>query len=115
MPLSGLPRWAVTLGADHAQPIGKDAVVLFHADMVSRTRIFGDPTDSAYTVIPAYTLVNASVGLRLTSGLEVALFSRNLFNRSYIQNVTIQSGNSGLILATPSDPRTFGITLRARQ
>ena len=30
-------------------------------------------------------------------------------------NVTIQAGNSGLILATPSDPRTTGLAFRARQ
>jgi iron complex outermembrane receptor protein len=32
----------------------------------------------------------------------------------YIQNLTIQAGNSGLILGSPSDPRTYGATLRAR-
>ena len=113
--LSGLPKWALTVGADYDQPVGNGANLLFHADMVSRTKMFGDPTDSAYTAIDGYTLVNASLGLQLSSGLEVAVFARNLFNRDYIQNVTIQSGNSGLILGTPSDPRTFGITLRARQ
>ncbi|WP_304562556.1 TonB-dependent receptor [Sphingomonas immobilis] len=115
MGLSGLPKWAITVGTDYAQPVGNGAALLFHADMVARTSMYGDPTDSAYTVIPAYTLVNASLGLRLRDGLEVAVFARNLFDRDYIQNVTIQSGNSGLILGTPSDPRTFGITLRARQ
>jgi len=29
--------------------------------------------------------------------------------------VTIQAGNSGLILATPSDPRTIGLTFRIKQ
>jgi iron complex outermembrane receptor protein len=43
------------------------------------------------------------------------VFSRNLLNKDYIQNVTIQAGNSGLILATPSDPRTIGLTFRIRQ
>jgi iron complex outermembrane receptor protein len=31
-----------------------------------------------------------------------------------MQNMTIQAGNSGLILGTPSDPRVIGVTLRAR-
>jgi iron complex outermembrane receptor protein len=113
--LSGLPKWAVTIGADMDEPIGNGVNLLAHADMVTRTKMFGDPTDSAYTVIDGNTLVNASLGLRLSSGIEVAVFARNLFDRNYIQNVTIQSGNSGLILGTPSDPRTFGITFRARQ
>jgi iron complex outermembrane receptor protein len=66
-------------------------------------------------VIGGYTVVNGSIGIRSGHGWEVAVFARNLFDRDYIQNVTIQAGNSGLILATPSDPRTIGLTFRARQ
>jgi len=44
----------------------------------------------------------------------VAIFARNLFDRDYLQNVTVQAGNSGLIVGTPSDPRMFGVALRAR-
>jgi hypothetical protein len=60
-------------------------------------------------------LTNASIGYRSDHGWEVSVFARNLFNENYIQNLTIQAGNSGLILGTPSDPRTVGITLRAWQ
>ena len=31
----------------------------------------------------------------------------------YMQNLTVQAGNSGLIVGTPNDPRTVGIALRA--
>ncbi len=74
--------------------------------------MFGDATDSAYTVIPGYTLVNASIGFRAAKGWEIAVFARNLLGRDYLQNVTVQAGNSGLIVGTPSDPRMLGVTLR---
>jgi iron complex outermembrane recepter protein len=116
--LSGLPKWSVTLGADYSHPVslfgGEDALML-HVDSNSRTKVFGDPTASAYTIIKGYTVVNGSVGVRFGEGLEMAVFARNLFDKNYIQNLTIQAGNSGLIIGTPSDPRTIGITLRARQ
>jgi iron complex outermembrane receptor protein len=114
--LPGLPKWSVSLGGDYAypvEPLGGSFVV--HADSSSKTRQFGDPTGSRYTVIDGYTLVNASIGFRSTQGWEIAVFARNLFDKDYIQNVTIQAGNSGLILATPSDPRTIGVTFRAHQ
>lgn len=115
--LPGLPKWSITLGGDYAHQI--DALgggsLLLHADANMRTKQYGDPTGSAYTIIDGYTVVNSSVGFRLRSGLEIAVFAKNLFNRKYIQNVTIQAGNSGLILGTPSDPRVIGVTLRARQ
>jgi iron complex outermembrane receptor protein len=42
------------------------------------------------------------------------LFLRNLFYRNYMQNLTVQAGNSGLIVGTPSDPRTCGFTPPAK-
>ncbi|CAM8656817.1 iron complex outermembrane recepter protein [Sphingobium xenophagum] len=29
-----------------------------------------------------------------------------------MQNLTVQAGNSGLIVGTPSEPRLIGVTLR---
>lgn len=110
--LPGLPKWSFTLGTDLAQPVGGQGSVVVHADAVSRSSQFGDPTDSAYTVIGGYTVVNGSIGYRSNRGWELAVFARNLFDADYLQNVTIQAGNSGLILATPSDPRTVGVTFR---
>jgi len=115
--LPGLPKWSVTLGGDYAHPLDAlgGASLLLHADANLRTKQYGDPTGSAYTIIPGYTVVNGSIGVRLKSGLELAVFARNLLNKDYIQNLTIQAGNSGLILGTPSDPRVIGFTIRARQ
>jgi iron complex outermembrane receptor protein len=113
--LSSLPRWSYTLGADYDRPIADIGSGFVHVDSNTRTRQFGDPSGSAFTVIDGYTVVNGSIGFRSKRGWELAVFSRNLLNKDYIQNVTIQAGNSGLILATPSDPRTIGLTFRIHQ
>ncbi len=116
--LSGLPKWVWTYGGDYTLPLTafrRDGEAYLHADATTRSASYGDPTDSIYTVIRGYTVVNATLGYRASRHLEIALFVRNLLDQNYIQNVTIQAGNSGLIVGTPSDPRTFGITLRARQ
>ncbi|EGD60396.1 TonB-dependent receptor [Novosphingobium nitrogenifigens DSM 19370] len=109
--LPGLPHWTGTIGGEGWQPLGKGEVFL-RADVSARTSIYGDATDSAYTKINGYTLVNATIGFRGSQGWEAALFVRNVFNVNYLQNVTVQAGNSGLIVGTPSDPRMFGFTLR---
>jgi len=114
--LPGLPKWSSTVGGDYLRPVeGLDGNLFAHADANYRSKQFGDPTGSRFTTIGSYTVVNGSVGYRSDKGWEIAVFARNLFDRDYIQNVTIQAGNSGLILATPSDPRTIGVTFRARQ
>ena len=116
--LAGLPRWSETLSADYAVPVGVGAV-FFHADSNWRSGYFGDPTLSRFTWIEGYNLTNASFGYRRADsqgkGWEIAIFARNLLDADYIQNLTIQAGNSGLILGTPSDPRTVGVTFRLRR
>lgn len=114
--LPGLPKWSSTIGGDYLQPVARlRGSVFAHADANYRGKQYGDPTGSRFTTIGSYTVVNGSVGYRSDRGWELAIFARNLFDRDYIQNVTVQAGNSGLILATPSDPRTIGLTFRAHQ
>ncbi len=116
--LAGLPRWSETLSADYAVPAGRGAFFL-HADSNWRSGYFGDPTLSRFTWIEGSNLTNASLGYRRQdasgTGWEIAIFARNLLDADYIQNLTIQAGNSGLILGTPSDPRTVGVTFRLRR
>jgi iron complex outermembrane receptor protein len=57
--------------------------------------------------------LNASLGLR-DDRWDFSFWMRNLTNEHYLQNVTVQAGNSGLVAGTPGDPRTAGVTLRAR-
>ena len=113
--LSGLPRLAATVGGDYALPVGGSGSIVLHSDTAFRSGYYGDPSLSRFTYIKGYSITNATIGYRSDHGWEVAVFARNLFDKNYIQNVTIQAGNSGLILGTPSDPRVIGVTLRARQ
>ncbi|CAN5120358.1 TonB-dependent receptor [soil metagenome] len=114
--LSGLSRVVATIGGDYALPVTSTGSFTLHADSNFRSGYYGDPSDSRYTWIKGYNVTNASVGYRSENGgWEVAVFARNLFNSNYIQNLTIQAGNSGLILGTPSDPRSIGVTFRAWQ
>lgn len=111
--LPGLPKWSGSIGGEYRIPVAAGEAFL-RADAFARSRVYGDATDSAYTVIPGYTLINASIGFRTAGGWEVAVFARNLLGRDYMQNVTVQAGNSGLIVGTPSDPMILGMTLRKR-
>jgi iron complex outermembrane receptor protein len=112
--LSGLPRWSTVLGVDYARPVGAAGDVFLHADSSWRSGYFGDPTLSKFTLIDGYNVTNASLGFRSARGWTVTVFARNLFNSNYIQNLTTQAGNSGLILGTPSDPRIIGATVGFR-
>lgn len=109
--LAGLSKWVGTIGFDYTRPVGPGAAVL-HVDSISRTGYNSDTSASQFTEISGYTVVNASVGYRFRTGWEFAVFARNLFDRDYLTALTIQAGNSGLILGQPGDPRVVGLTVR---
>lgn len=111
--LASLPRFAISAGLDYVRPLADGALTL-HVDTASRSGYNGDPSLSRFTYIRGYNLTNANIGYRFASGLELIVWARNLLNADYIQNLTIQAGNSGLILGSPSDPRTIGGTVRFR-
>jgi iron complex outermembrane receptor protein len=115
--LSALPRWVESLGgeyAHHANAGRLEGEAYLQAELQTRAKMFGEPSDSRFAVIDGYSVVNASLGFRQRGPWEVALFVRNLLDRNYMQNLTVQAGNSGLIVGTPSDPRTYGVTVRAK-
>jgi iron complex outermembrane receptor protein len=115
--LPGTPRWAMSVGGEYRRPATIGALAgeaYLHLEATVRTRIYGDPTGSKSTVIGGYSLINASIGFRAGRRWEAALWAKNLLDADYLQNLTIQSGNSGLVVGTPGDPRTFGVTIRAR-
>lgn len=103
-----------SLGFDYAYPLGGGNRLLLHADTAIRSGYNGDPSLSRFTDIDGYSVTNARIGVSFDSRLELHLFARNLFAADYIQNVTIQAGNSGLILAQPSEPRVIGGTVGFR-
>lgn len=114
-PLAGLPRWSVSFGFDIDRSLaglGVGGKAYLHADSNWRSGFYGDPSLSRFTYVNAYNLTNATLGYRAPGGWEVAVFARNLFDAAYLQNVTVQAGNSGLILGLPSDPRIIGLTFR---
>jgi iron complex outermembrane recepter protein len=115
--LSALPRWVESLGGEyvHHANVGRlEGEAYLQAELQTRAKMFGEPSDSRFAVIDGYSMVNASLGFRQRGPWEVALFVRNLFDKDYMQNLTVQAGNSGLIVGTPSDPRTYGLTVRAK-
>ncbi len=111
--LAGLSKWVGTIGFDYTLPAGPGAVLL-HVDSNARTGYNSDTSASQYTEISGYTVTNASLGYRFRTGWEADVFARNLFDTNYITALTIQTGNSGLILGQPSDPRIVGMTVRYR-
>lgn len=45
-------------------------------------------------------------------GREIYGWVRNAFDIDYFEQLAVASGNTGLIVGQPGDPRTYGLTAR---
>jgi iron complex outermembrane receptor protein len=113
LPLAGLSKWVGTLGFDYTVAVGTGEFVV-SGDWNVRSGYNADTSNSQYTRINGYAVADASVGYRFQSRWEVSLFAHNLFDKNYVTALTVQSGNSGLILGQAGDPRVVGAKLRVR-
>ena len=90
---------------------GRDGQIYLGIDGNFRTGFSSNPTPSQYTNIDGYALTNYRVGFRTDRGLNIFGYVRNLFDVDYFEQLAVPSGNTGLIVGQPGDPRTFGLTL----
>ncbi len=111
LPLAGLSKWVGSLGADYVMPMDQSALI-FSGDWNVRSSYNSDTTNSRYTRIGGYGVLNTSVGYQFNKSWEAKLFVRNVLDKNYVTALTVQTGNSGLILGQAGDPRMFGVMVR---
>jgi iron complex outermembrane receptor protein len=113
--LPGISNTSLTYGLDYAWPAslaaaGGEAYV--GVDGSYRSKFSSNPSRSAYTDIEGYALTNVHVGYRSDDGWDLKAWVRNAFDEEYFEFLATQSGNTGLVVGLPGDPRTYGVTLR---
>jgi iron complex outermembrane receptor protein len=112
--LPGVSKWAISWGGEANVPVaalGSDGEAYVGIDGSSRSAFSSNPTPSAYTWVEGYTLVNLRAGVR-GNGWDAFAWVRNAFDANYFEQLAVPSGNTGLIVGQPGDPRTFGVTLK---
>jgi iron complex outermembrane receptor protein len=113
--LPGISKWAGSFGGEFstaAKYINNDTKFFFAIDEFFRSSFSSSPSPSAYLNIDGYAITNARTGFRTTHGVSAFIWSRNLFNKNYFEQLLPAGGNAGQYAAVLGDQRTFGITLR---
>lgn len=113
--LPGISKWAGSLGGEFttsANFLRNEGKFFVGIDTYYRSDFSSSPSPSAYLNIDGYALVNARAGFRVTSGTSIFLWSRNLLNQDYHEQLLPAGGNAGHYASVLGDPRTFGVTLR---
>ncbi len=115
--LPGVSPWALSAGGERrarAGLLGLNGEVALGADLSYRSSYYSDASASRYLEIEGYALLNLRLSFRADNGWEAVVWAKNALDQDYMSFLSVQSGNSGLIIGQPGDPRTVGLTLRNR-
>ena len=113
--LPGISAWSGSVGAESAvssKLLGQSGDFFVGLDVFYRTSFSSSPSVSQFLNVAGYALLNARVGFQASKGFSIFIWSRNLLNKNYFEQLLPGAGNSGQYAGVLGDPRTFGATLR---
>ncbi len=112
--LPGISKWNISGGSEFSTP-GSLATKLgryfIAADASYRSEYSSNPTPSNILNVKGYALFNARLGFK-SDKFSAFVWSRNIGNKNYYEQLQAAAGNSGLYAGVLGDPRTYGATLR---
>ncbi len=112
--LPGVSKWAFSYGAEYNVPVriaGANSEFYIGYDGSYRSNFSSNPSRSLYTDVAGYAISNFRIGVKARNNWNVFGWVRNAFNQNYFELLALQSGNTGLVVGQPGDPRTFGATI----
>jgi iron complex outermembrane receptor protein len=118
-PLPVVSKWVFSGGLQYNHslaPVGiSGADGYFNFNTSYRSDSYSSASDSIYSIVPAHEVTNAQIGIRTNDEhWDLSVWSRNIFNTDYYISRGVGGFNTGIITGLLGDPRTFGVTLKAR-
>jgi iron complex outermembrane receptor protein len=113
--LPGISKTAVSLGGEYARPaslFGTAGEYFVGVDTYHRSDFSSSPSPSQFLNVEGYTLVNARLGFRADERWSGFVWSRNVTDKDYFEQLLPGAGNAGHYAAVLGDPRTYGATVR---
>lgn len=112
--LPGISKWNISGGAEFSTPgslATKSGRYFIAGDASYRSQYSSNPTPSSVLNVAGYSLLNARLGFK-SDKFSAFVWSRNIANTHYYEQLQAAAGNSGLYAGVLGDPRTYGITFR---
>ncbi len=114
--LHNAPLWTVTTSAGWDDTILSGRLRAFvHADARYQSAVMTERTLRAHSDQGAYTTADLRLGLGAPDeAWTLEAWSRNVTNARYFVSSIPATFQGGTLVGTPGEPRTYGLTLRAR-
>lgn len=112
--LPGISKWNVSGGAEFSTPgnlATKSGRYFIAGDASYRSTYSSNPTPSSVLNVQGYSLLNGRLGFK-SDKFSIFVWSRNIANKNYYEQLQAAAGNSGLYAGVLGDPRTYGATFR---
>jgi iron complex outermembrane receptor protein len=113
--LPGISENVLSLGGEYARNatlLGNSGQFFLGLDSYYRSEFSSSPSPSRYLNVGGYTIFNARAGFRGDTGWSAFLWSRNVGDKEYFEQLLPGAGNAGHYAAVLGDPRTWGATVR---
>jgi iron complex outermembrane recepter protein len=113
--MPGISKFAGSLGGELTFPksiLGSQGYFFLGMESFFRSGFSSSPSPSAYLNVNGYALANGRFGYKSGSGFSGFIWSRNMTNTQYFEQLLPGAGNVGHYAAVLGDPMTIGLTIR---
>jgi iron complex outermembrane recepter protein len=107
---AGIPEVSLSTGFTYRRTIFQDVKLLLRSDYqwTSPTQI----AEGAPQFRRSVTSLNSSISFEFKNGLEISFWGRNLVDQQFISTIFPSVAQAGSLSGYPSQPRTYGGTVR---
>ncbi|MDR6832356.1 MULTISPECIES: TonB-dependent receptor domain-containing protein [unclassified Sphingopyxis] len=115
---AGIPALSMSMGATYTHEFAGGTKAIAHVDYAYESPVqiveglSGFPAGVVEGLQREVNSLNASFTIRLTNGLDVGVWGRNLTNAQYLTTIFPAVAQAGSVSGYPSQPRTYGGTVR---
>ncbi|HWV60357.1 MAG TPA: TonB-dependent receptor [Sphingopyxis sp.] len=115
---AGIPELSLSMGGTYTHEFAGGTKAIAHLDYSYESPVqiveglSGFPASVAQNLKREVNSLNASFTIRLTNGIDVGVWGRNLTNAQYLTTIFPAVAQAGSVSGYPSQPRTYGGTIR---
>jgi len=115
---AGIPDLSLSMGATYTHEFAGGTKAIAHVDYAYESPVqiveglSGFPAGVVEGLQREVNSLNASFTIRLTNGLDVGVWGRNLTDAQYLTTIFPAVAQAGSVSGYPSQPRTYGGTVR---